>query len=93
MKIQKTIQNKLTKAKDAVKNVTKQEVGLALAIGIPTAGCIIMGSELISREIIAKGLWARLNNGEVLDRVLENGATIVIKVVQAGEEVCACESH
>lgn len=87
------VQQKLVQAKNAVKATTKKEIILGFAIGIPTAGCVIMGSELITREIIARGLWERLNNGEVLDRVLENGATIVIKVVQAGEEVCACESH
>lgn len=85
------IKSKFDKVKRAVKKTTVQDVALGLAIGVPTAGCLIMGSELIARDLFGRAIYKRLYDGEVIEQVLNNGAKLVVKLVKAGEEACSCE--
>lgn len=86
--------NKLIKAKNNLVRKLKEnkdDIFIGFAVGIPTAGCVILGSELIARETIAKQIYIRLANGEVLEQVVSGGGKLIIKIVKAGEEVCSCE--
>lgn len=83
--------NQLEKAKKSIKSITKKELSLGLAIGVPTAGCVIMGGILLEQDVVGRAIAKRLINGEVIERVLTDGSKLIVKLVKVGEEVCSCE--
>ena len=89
----KTIKKQLEEAKTRIKGVKKQDVVIGVSLGVSSGLALAFGGELIRREIISRQVFQYLKDGNVVEKAYEDGSKLVIKILKAGEEACACELH